>query len=168
MVRDCFAYSAGLAGAELDGLSLLSLHLVVLAISGGFFFFVSAVHACESHSYLSLVYGLVRYASIGPWKVACICIRLFIPRILRQYDYLFSFDNRLSKISHNNISRSIDREFILQDQFSHLYHLFVAGAVLRNEGVDVADVELVSLGGAVVLDLLPGTVELLLLYCCKE
>lgn len=57
----------------------------------------------------------------------------------------------------------IDREFIPQDQFPKLYHLFVAGAVLGNEGVDVADVKLVSLGGAVVLDLLPGTVELLLL-----
>lgn len=28
MVRDCFAYSAGLAGAGLDCLSLLSVHLV--------------------------------------------------------------------------------------------------------------------------------------------
>lgn len=46
-MRDCFAYSAGLAGAELDGLSLLSLHLVVLAISGGFssrqFIYVSCI-----------------------------------------------------------------------------------------------------------------------------
>lgn len=82
---------------------------------------------------------------------------------MRQYDYLFSLDNRLSKISPDNISPSIDREFILQDQFSQLYHLFVAGTVLGNEGVDVADVELVGLGGAVVLDLLPGTVKLLLL-----
>ena len=44
-----------------------------------------------------------------------------------------------------------------------MYYLFVAGTVLGNEGADVADVKLVSLGGAVVLDLLPSTVELLLL-----
>lgn len=39
----------------------------------------------------------------------------------------------------------------------------LAGTVLGNEGVDVGDVELVGLGGVVVLDLFPGTEELLLL-----
>jgi hypothetical protein len=39
----------------------------------------------------------------------------------------------------------------------------LAGTVLGNEVVDVGDVQLVGLGGVVVLDLLPGTEELLLL-----
>jgi hypothetical protein len=80
---------------------------------------------------------------------------------LRQYDYLSLSDKRVSKISPDNMS---DKSPVIpQDQFSQLYHLFVAGAVLGNEVVDVADVELVSLSRAVVLDLLPSTVELLLL-----
>lgn len=85
------------------------------------------------------------------------------PREFRDNTIIYSLlDNCLSKISPDNISFDRSR-VILQDQFSLLYDLFVAGAVLGNEGVDVADVELVSLGGAVVLDLLPSTVKLLLL-----
>jgi hypothetical protein len=73
----------------------------------------------------------------------------------------FSLDNCVSKISPDNMS---DKSPVIpQYQFSQLYHLFVAGAVLGNEVVDVADVELVSLSRAVVLNLLPSTVELLLL-----
>lgn len=50
MVCDCFAYSAGLAGAELDYLSMLSLHLVFLARSGGF---LSQPFAGESRMVIS-------------------------------------------------------------------------------------------------------------------
>jgi hypothetical protein len=76
---------------------------------------------------------------------------------LRQYDYLFPLRSP-SKISQQYI-RSITSH---SPQFSQSY-LLVAGTVLGNEGVDAVDVELVSLGRAVVLDLLPGAVELLLL-----
>ena len=136
--------------------------LFSLSYTGCFLFSVSAVHGCGSHGYLS-VYSIWNsgHASTGSWKVACICIRLFVLRALRQYDYLSLSDKRVSKISPDNMS---DKSPVIpQDQFSQLYHLFVAGAVLGNEVVDVADVELVSLSRTVVLDLLPSTVELLLL-----
>ena len=53
--------------------------------------------------------------------------------------------------------------FISLYRFLGVLFNLLASTVLGNEVVDVGDVELVSLGGVIVLDLLPGTEELLLL-----